>query len=69
MGVSENHAAMMRSADLNWAYQCGQEAAQGDLTAEPEFQQRCAGDEEALREYQRGFAAQEKRQNAPPAGQ
>lgn len=65
MSVQANTDAMMRSADLNWAYQCGREAAQGDMTAEPEFAQRCAGDDEALREFQRGFVSQEKRQSAP----
>jgi hypothetical protein len=53
---------MLRAADLHWAYQCGQEAAQGDATAEAEFKSKCAGDAEAEREFQRGVAEQQGRQ-------
>lgn len=49
---------ILRAADLHWAYQCGQEAAQGDATAEVEFKSKCAGDAEAAREFQRGLAEQ-----------
>jgi hypothetical protein len=52
---------VLRAADLHWAYQCGQEAAQGDASAEAEFKSKCAGDAEAEREFQRGVAEQQDR--------
>lgn len=57
---------ILRAADLHWAYQCGQEAAQGDATAEAEFKSKCVGDAEAEREYQRGLAEQQSRQLGVP---
>lgn len=53
---------ILRAADLHWAYQCGEEAAKGDATAEAEFKSKCAGDAEAEREFVRGKAEQQARQ-------
>lgn len=55
-----------RAADLHYAYQHGQAAAKGDATAEPDFKQKFRGDDEAGREYQRGFAEQQARQLGLP---
>ena len=57
---------IMRAADLHYAYQHGQDAAKGDATAELEFRQKFAGDEEAGREFQRGLAEQKARQIGMP---
>ena len=57
---------MLRAADLHWAYQCGQESAKGDATAEAEFKSKCAGDTEAEREFQRGMAEQQDRELGVP---
>lgn len=51
-----------RAADLHLAYQHGEDAAKGDTTAEPEFKQKFPADDDAQREYQRGFAEQSARQ-------
>lgn len=48
---------MSRAAGLHYAYQHGQDAAKGDVTAESEFKQKFAGDAEAEHEYQFGFAS------------
>jgi hypothetical protein len=61
-----NEEQMLRAADLHWAYQCGQEAALGDATAEAEFKSKCAGDTEAEGEFQRGIADQRARQIGLP---
>lgn len=57
---------ILRAADLHWAYQCGQEAAQGDATAEAEFKSKCADDTEAESEFQRGMVEQQARQLGVP---
>lgn len=57
---------ILRAADLHWAYQCGEEVAKGDATAETEFKSKCAGDAEAEREFERGMAEQRARQLGLP---
>jgi hypothetical protein len=53
-----NSSLIDRAADLHYAYQFGQDAANGDLTAKPEFDKKFAGDVEAKSEFNRGFAEQ-----------
>lgn len=57
---------ILRAADLHWAFQCGEETANGDATAQTEFKSKCAGDVEAEREFQRGIAEQQVRQLGLP---
>lgn len=51
-----------RAVELHHAYQHGRDAANGDATAEPEFQQKFGNDAEAKAEYDRGFREQQDRQ-------
>lgn len=50
-----------RSVDLYHAYQHGQDAANGDATAQSEFNQKFPNDPEAKAEYDRGFREQQGR--------
>lgn len=50
-----------RAVDLHYAYQHGQDAANGDATAEPEFLQKFGNNAEAKAEYDRGFLEQQGR--------
>ena len=54
---------MSRAADLHYAYQHGEDAAKGDLTAEPQFKAIFGDDKEAQLEYQRGYAECQARQS------
>ena len=48
-----------RSVDLYHAYQHGQDAANGDATAEPEFNKKFGDDAKAKAEFDRGFREQQ----------
>lgn len=50
-----------RYVDLHYAYQHGQDAANGDASAEAEFKKKFPGDAEAKGEYDRGFREQTER--------
>lgn len=50
-----------RAVDLHHAYQHGQDAANGDATAEPEFNEKFPDDSEAKSAYDRGFGDQHLR--------
>lgn len=52
-----------RAADLHYAYQHGQDAANGDATAQAEFREKFGNDAEAKAEYDRGFREQQGRNN------
>lgn len=65
----DSGAIAERSVDLYHAYQHGQDAANGDPTAEPEFIQKFADDAEAKAEFDRGFHEQQGRnKSAIPQG-
>ncbi len=60
---------MSRAADLYYAYQHGQDAAKGDLTADPQFKSIFGEDKEAHWEYDRGYTEHQARLPVVPATQ
>lgn len=47
--------------DNQYGYQHGQDAAKGDVTAEPQFNEKFPNEAEAQAEYERGFREQQDR--------